>query len=98
MSISYEFIELRASKACHLTCFFWPNGTVCGLTGSEAGGVNCDFSTSSFSRRLRLMDSPARKELNRARLVFAMSGVNADVRGLQRTTARVDGYSDSRGH
>ena len=77
---------------------FWANGTVCGLAASEADGVNCDSSTSSFSRRLRLMDSPARKELDTARLVFAMSSVNADVRGPQRTTARVDGYSASFGH
>src|SRR5437879_11020831 len=38
------------------------------------------------------------KNSTEARLVFAMSSVNADVRGPLRTTARVDDHSASFGH
>ena len=96
MSISYELVELRASKACHLTCLVNRTSELLGEWNPDA--IADRMAVRSLSRRLRLMDSPARKELNRARLVFAMNNVNADVRGPPRMMARVDGHSDSRGH
>jgi len=76
----------------------WANGIVFGSRASEVDGVNCDCPPPSFSRRLLFINSPARTTRDRPRVGRAINNVNASIRGLSRTAARISSRSKTSGH
>ena len=105
MSISYQLVELRAPEACHLTCFVNRAGELLGewnrLRPAGFPSGRSDLQLFYFVIPSSLVPhgfSCSQGNSTEARLVFAMISVNADVRGPQRTTARVGDYSAGFGH